>query len=63
MVGRRSVWSAQTRPVWPRRRTPGPAKPTQVVAISGAMPPWFHANPGCTCEHGALQSGAPAKPK
>src|SRR3954452_16446121 len=39
-----SVWSVQTLSVWPFFSTPGPTQPIHVVAISGWMPPWFHAN-------------------
>ena len=44
IVGRTSVWSVQTSPVSPRFRMPGPTKPSQVLAISGWMSPWFQAN-------------------
>src|SRR6478735_9248182 len=43
----------------PRRRTPGPTIPIQVLAISCWTSPWFHAKPGDT--HGlAPHDGVPA---
>jgi hypothetical protein len=38
------MWSIQVVSSWPVLRTPGPAMPSHVFAISGWMPPWFHAN-------------------
>ena len=48
--------------------TPGPTSPSHVVAISGWIPPWFHANVEVggvvgTVMHGVLQFGAPVNRK
>jgi hypothetical protein len=44
-VGWMSVWSDQIALLTPELATPGPTRPSQVVLISGATSPWFHASP------------------
>src|SRR5438132_13103945 len=48
MVGRRLVWSVQVVESMPELFMPGPTRPTQVVAISVWISPWFQANFGLT---------------
>jgi hypothetical protein len=43
-------------------RTPGPTIPTQVLAISGAMPPWFQANVWLLGPGRNVQEGCNAAP-
>ena len=47
----------------PRTATPGPARPNQVVFMSGATEPWFQALAELILAQGWAQDAAPAWPK